>query len=220
MPHTHKPKQGVRPYQGLFSTYETLVSGADRAFQRMVARYPACIPCTRRCSDCCHAVFGLFVIEAAYLQERFMKLARKTRRAATLRGKKAQNQILSLQKSLQGAAPLKETVDPLSLARLRCPLLDDRGTCMLYPDRPITCRVYGIPTLIKGKVRVCGKTGFEAGRSYPVFNLDKINAELYRLSRAFLGSLPKADPGKADLILSVSTVLETPIEKIVEDSFS
>ena len=32
------------------------------------------IRCERGCSDCCHAVFGLFLIEAAHLKEQFEKL--------------------------------------------------------------------------------------------------------------------------------------------------
>ena len=67
-------------------------------------------------------------------------------------------------------------------ARVRCPLLDSNDQCVLYDYRPITCRLYGIPTAIGGKGHVCGKSNFAAGVNYPTVHLDKIQERLDRLS--------------------------------------
>ena len=74
----------------------------------------------------------------------------------------------------------------LAKARIRCPLLNDNNECILYPYRPITCRVYGIPTMIQGVPRVCGKAGFKKEQSYPTFNLDGVHRELFELSKELL----------------------------------
>ena len=35
--------------------------------------------------------------------------------------------------------------------KCRCPLLGDDDRCLLYQARPITCRLYGVPTAIAGQ---------------------------------------------------------------------
>ena len=66
----------------LFSSYELLVDKADRTFREMQQDYGECVSCERHCSDCCHAVFGLFIIEAAYLKQNFDQLGKGAIRAA------------------------------------------------------------------------------------------------------------------------------------------
>lgn len=46
--------------------------------------------------------------------------------------------------------------------KLRCPLLGQDDRCLLYAARPITCRVYGVPTAIAGQGHVCGFSAFAA----------------------------------------------------------
>ena len=58
---------------------------------------------------------------------------------------------------------------------------DDR--CVLYEQRPVTCRLYGVPTAIHGKAHVCGKCGFARGGAYPTVALDRIQDKLAELSR-------------------------------------
>ena len=207
--------------EDLFETYESLVSRADRAFQRMTEQYPECVQCKRHCSDCCHAAFGLFLIEAAYVQHHFGALDRNLRRAAIQNGKKSDRQWRRLQEKLEalGSDPEKGS-DLLSRERVACPLLNKEKDCILYAHRPITCRVYGIPTAIHGRAHVCAKAGFKEGTSYPVFNLDEVQKTLYALSRKFLEGIPHKNPENADLLISVSKALNTPMKRIIEESFS
>lgn len=68
--------------------------------------------------------------------------------------------------------------------RMRCPLLGDDGLCELYDARPITCRLYGIPTVIGNQGHVCGFSGFKEGMKYPTVKLDKIQNALQDMSLA------------------------------------
>lgn len=200
----------------LLQRYDLLVAKADQAFQTMTKEFSECIRCKPHCSDCCHAVFGLFLIEAIYLKRHFDKLGRKARRAAILRGKRADKELKKLENRIQGQDINSRTAGyPLERERIRCPLLDDNEECILYSYRPITCRVYGIPTSIKGKAHVCGMAGFKKGEFYPAFNLDNVQRKLYQLSQELL----VGDEEKASILISVSKTIETPLEDIMHGSF-
>ncbi len=201
-----------------FEEYEALAAGADAAFQEMSSRYHTCVSCAPGCSDCCHAVFGLFLVEAAYLRFQFEKLERKERRQLLSRAGKAEK---ALERLLTEA---RKGNDPdgsfaLETARIRCPMLNDADTCVMYPSRPITCRVYGIPTAIQGKARVCWKAKFEKGKNYPAFNLNEVNRKLYRISREYLQGAGGSDSSKAGLLVSVSKVISVPTPELIREVF-
>jgi Fe-S-cluster containining protein len=200
----------------LFRKYELLVDKADAAFHSMEREQGSCVKCERHCSDCCHAVFGLFLIEAAYLKQQFHQLGREEIKAALLRCNKAEQGLKRLEKMLQ-AHEDDPNMQAYTMARerIRCPLLDENDDCILYPYRPITCRIYGIPTKIQGKARVCGKAEFRAGESYPIFDLDGIYRDLYMLSREVLNGGEKGDLDKASLLISVPKAISTPPDALL-----
>lgn len=203
----------------LSGRYELLVDGADRAFRKMERDYSACIRCEPHCSDCCYAVFGLFLIEAAYIQQCFNQLDKWVKREALLRCSEADRDL----RRLQGKLRAHEN-DPqmrayaLARERMRCPLLDDNLECVLYTCRPITCRVYGIPTAIQGKARVCGKAGFIKGETYPIFDLDGVYRDLFSLSKELLRDAGHGDLDRASLLISVSKAISTPLEALINES--
>ena len=204
----------------LFEGYELLVEKSDSAFNRMAKDYRNCIKCEIHCSDCCHAVFGLFLIEAAFIQHHFRRLDRKARREAILQANRSDEELRKIEEKLE----IYED-DPhmksfaLSKERMRCPLLDQNEECILYPYRPITCRVYGIPTAIHGKAHVCGKAAFKKGESYPTFDLDAAYKGLYQLSGALLQKAGQGDMERASLMISVSKAINTPIQDIMMGKF-
>lgn len=204
----------------LFQRYELLVAKADQAFGKMQKDYGAYIKCKLHCSDCCHAIFGLFLIEAAYLQQHFNQLSRKERQAALLRGKKSEKEYKELEKKLKtyGNDPQMASYS-IGRERIRCPLLSDTRECVLYVYRPITCRVYGIPLVIQGKAHACGNAGFKDGESYPSFNLDEVQRELYLLSRELLDRARRKDLERASLLISVSKAIKTPFKDLINEDF-
>ncbi len=201
-----------------FSGYEALVAGADQAFRKMQDHYPSGISCVLHCSDCCHAVFGVFLIEAAYLRSHFEKLDRKARRQTVLGAGKAEKEMgRILREANKGEAPHGSY--RLEKARIRCPLLSEADACILYPYRPITCRVYGIPTAIQGKAHVCWKAKFEKEKTYPAYNLDEAHGKLYHLSRQLLQGAGGSDPAKASLLVSISKVVTTRTQDLMREIY-
>ena len=137
----------------VFTAYEALVAEADAVFARVGEMHPDCVTCKPGCSDCCHAMFDLSLVEAMYLNARFIeKYDFGPERSRILEN--------------AGSVDRKLT----------------RMKRVLYDYRPITCRLYGIPTAIGGKGHVCGQSNFAAGASYPTVHLDKIQERLDRLS--------------------------------------
>lgn len=203
-------------FSHLLEKYALLAGRADRAFSRMEKEYGNCIKCEIHCSECCHAVFGLFIIEAVYLNQHFSQLHRKQRREAISRAKKSDKELSKIEERLNSYED-----DPqmrllgLSKERVRCPLLDQKDECILYPSRPITCRVYGIPTAIHGKGHVCGKAAFRQGETYPTFDLDYVYRELYHLSKVLLVQAGGEEIERASLLISVSRAISTSVRDIV-----
>jgi Fe-S-cluster containining protein len=204
----------------LFQRYELLVAKADQAFHEMQKDYGSHIKCTLHCSDCCYAIFGLFLIEAAYLQQHFNRLPGKEKRAALLRGQRWEKEYRELEERIKTHAHNSQIVSySLGRERIRCPLLTDHRECILYAYRPITCRVYGIPLVIQGKAHACGKVGFKGGEFYPSFNLDEIQRGLYLLSRELLEGEGRKDLGGASLLISVSKAIKTPFKGLISEDF-
>ena len=202
----------------LIASYELLADRGNSAFNKMLEEHGECIQCKPHCSDCCHAIFGLFLIEAVYIQRYFMQLDEKQRSEVLERCKKADRALENFEQLM-----VKFKDDPdmqaytLAKERIRCPLLEDNDVCALYDHRPITCRVYGIPTAIHGKTRVCGKAAFQKGQDYPVFNLDGAYRNLFVLSKELLKEENQQNLDKAALLFSISKILQTTTEDLIKE---
>jgi Fe-S-cluster containining protein len=103
----------------------------------------------------------------------------------------------------------EEVLSHLAEERAPCPLLNDEKLCDLYSSRPITCRVYGIPTSIGGKPHICGESGFKEGTAYPAVNLDNINDRLIELSKDLLREIGANNPKMHMRLVPVSAALMT-----------
>lgn len=179
-----------------FAEYERLVAEVDAVFARVASEWSDCVTCRQGCSDCCHALFDLSLIEALYVNTRFgqnfsfgparskiMQIAADTDRDLVLLKKR----YFKTMKDTQGEPEaldkaVEQVMDNAARARVRCPLLLSDESCGLYAYRPITCRLYGIPTAFGGKGHVCGQSGFVPGKGYPTVHLDKIQDRLDKLS--------------------------------------
>jgi Fe-S-cluster containining protein len=203
--------------EDLIRTYEFLVDKADGAFREIRESHGGCVKCEPHCSDCCHAVFGLFLVEAGYLKQQFDRIPPEQKREVLQRVNETERGLRRLESKMRahGDDPAMQA-RILATERIRCPLLNEEKECVLYAHRPITCRVYGVPTRIHGKARVCAKAGFEKGGSYPAFDLDSIYRDLFALSHELLGA-EKDDQEKASLLISVPKAITTPLEAIIRE---
>ena len=58
-------------FEPFFKQYEALVEQVESAFENVKSQYPDCVQCKVGCSDCCHALFDLTLIEALYIKHQF-----------------------------------------------------------------------------------------------------------------------------------------------------
>jgi Fe-S-cluster containining protein len=201
-----------------FQRYCLIVEKVDEAFAEMQKIHPDKVACEIRCADCCHAIFGVFLIEAAYLQRHFSLLDDEQKAAVLERAEQADKELQAIQQKLQPLANDQAALqEALSEQRVRCPLLSDDDTCTLYAHRPITCRLYGVPTGMQGTARVCEKARFSGSESYPVFDMDRANKALYLLTREMLSNSGQEDLQRAELLLSVGKAVSTSLEGLIHE---
>ncbi len=178
-----------------FEKYEAMASDIDKIFKSLQGSHEDCVRCEVHCADCCHAVFDVTLVEAVYINHHFnVSLTGEDRRPILKRAEKADRKYYQIKRRLQKmyidqGKPPDEIFFQLAQERVPCPLLNDERVCDLYTRRPITCRIYGIPTSIDGKTHTCEKSNFEEGTAYPTVNLDKINNRLFALSEELLQEL-------------------------------
>jgi Fe-S-cluster containining protein len=179
----------------LFDAYRQLAVRADELFARVRAQFPAEVVCSPGCSDCCHAVFDLSLVEAMALNRAFhARFGFGPERSAVLaEAGRADRLAVRLKRGyyrrVRQGEPEERIMQDAARARIRCPLLGEEENCLLYENRPITCRLYGVPVSVKGRGRVCGKSRFLAGTSYPTVALDAIQDRLADLSRRLADAL-------------------------------
>jgi Fe-S-cluster containining protein len=195
-----------------FKEYESLVAQVDAVFQKVSGNFASEVKCRQGCSDCCHALFDVSLIEALYLNAKFLDLEEERRNSILIEADKADRKAYVLKKKAsRDAGELEHSEILLRTAkeRIRCPLLDAEERCILYAHRPITCRVYGIPLEIGGKSHTCGLSGFEPGRSYPAVKLERIQDALLSLSNQVLDSIGSAYSDYRLMHVPVSSALMT-----------
>lgn len=173
----------------------------DAAFQRVSQEHAQAVACKPGCDDCCHALFDLSPMEALALVVAFKHLPRQERREALRRAEKAARIYDETARKVL-TAPADERLKLLSQARVPCPLLNS-GRCILYEERPATCRLYGIPVAIQGKARTCHKARFKEGHSYPTVDLGQVNEQLDHLSAAAVSLVPTLTSRRLDVARAI-----------------
>ncbi|MDL2272900.1 YkgJ family cysteine cluster protein, partial [Desulfovibrio sp. OttesenSCG-928-I05] len=163
-------------------------------FTRVRDEYPSAVTCYAGCSDCCHALFDLPLIEAVYLNRAFnAAFPHGPARSAILeRADAADRAVHKIKrkafKAEQAGENTNDILEQLSREKIRCPLLvEEEGNpesrrCALYAQRPLTCRLYGIPTAIGGKGHTCALSAFDPGKQYPTVKMEALYGRLATLS--------------------------------------
>jgi len=128
--------------------YRQLLAGVDAWFARCQSLLGGGSGC-RGCAECCRGLFDITLLDAFLLRQGFDRLPATTREAVL---EKSRPILTRLQERFPGVD------QPYLLSKLPavqlplpgeedtpCPLLDDAGRCLLYEQRPLTCRLYGLP---------------------------------------------------------------------------
>lgn len=197
-----------------FKKYEDLVRTVDTIFNQVKEQYPKEVFCRKKCSDCCYAIFDLTIIEAIYINHQFRatfkgaeKLAlideaAKTDRALTKLKRDAHREI-------QNGKSEIEILGKMAMERMRCPLLGVDNMCILYENRPLTCRLYGIPTSTAGVSHICGRTNFKQGEQYPTVNMDALYSKLQLISAEMAAAIKATNVKMCEMLVPVSMALIT-----------
>ncbi|MDL2267766.1 YkgJ family cysteine cluster protein [Desulfovibrio sp. OttesenSCG-928-G15] len=198
-----------------FERYETQAKEADALFAHIRSQYPDLVVCKEKCSSCCHAMFDLSLVEALYLNgkfnERFPPGKERTAilDAADSADRTAARIKRKVFKESKEGKDSNEILAEIARVKVRCPLLDENDRCIMYDVRPVTCRLYGVPTAIGGQSHTCGLTGFLQGEKYPTVALDKIQHRLSALSTELTTFIGTAYTELDSMYVPVSTALLT-----------
>ena len=204
-------KIDVTPY---FAKYEAVVSMTEEVFARVQKEFPECVKCKIKCDDCCYALFDITLIEAIYINHQFNKNFKGQEQEKLIeKSNRADRKIHMIKKQAyqdkRAGKNESEILTNLAAERARCPLLNDEQMCDLYEYRPITCRLYGIPTSIDGVGHTCGKSGFVEGKQYPTVNLDIIQKKLYEISAEFVSRIQTKYVKMAEMLVPLSMAILT-----------
>jgi Fe-S-cluster containining protein len=203
----------------VFKKYEAFVQQLDGLFDSVRQQYADCVKCKLACSDCCHALFDLSLVEALYINSKFLDTVVDEKKATILEGaNKSDRQIYQLKRKAfkaveTGDKTEEQVLFEMAAERVRCPLLNEENRCDLYAFRPVTCRLYGIPTAIGGKGHTCGLSAFKTGESYPTVNLDPVHAKLHELSCEVIEVLRSTHVKMGDVLMPLSMALLTVFDK-------
>lgn len=139
--------------------YEQLLQHIDAWFAAACDRFPEHIQCGSGCPGCCRGLFDITILDGALLQHGFKQLPVNIRTEVL---QKAQLKLEQLQLTWPELAPpyilnLRPEEEWEELMpdddETPCPLLDRDGRCLVYPYRPMTCRLHGLPLLdLSGEV--------------------------------------------------------------------
>ncbi|MBU0986381.1 MAG: YkgJ family cysteine cluster protein, partial [Proteobacteria bacterium] len=112
-------------------------------------------------------------------------------------------------KDMQSGKNEVDILMEIGAERCRCPLLNDKDMCDLYESRPVTCRLYGIPTSIGGISHTCGKSGFLEGKPYPSVNLDTVQQRLFQISQQLIAEIKSKYLKMGEMLVPLSMALLT-----------
>jgi Fe-S-cluster containining protein len=163
----------------MIDRYLKICNAFDKEFERNRRLHGSRIQCRAGCSDCCHQLFQITEVEAAWishgvkmlpearreeLKQRAIPYLRERRKLVTAKG----------EPEAWGSLPPPGT-------RLACPALD-QGVCSIYEFRPLICRKFGIPLYNPdkpGRVFAC-ELNFKAGDSIEDGRLVEIQTAIHR----------------------------------------
>ncbi len=197
-----------------FKKYEALVSNIDALFERVKKEFPKEVFCREKCSDCCYALFDLTIIEALYLNHKFKEKFKGVEKSRLIdEAAKIDRATVKLKreayKEFKDGKNEVDILGKMAKERMRCPLLGSDNLCILYESRPLTCRLYGIPTSSSGMSHICGRTNFKEGEKYPTVNMDALYSKLQLISAELIKAIKSKNIKLCDLLMPVSMALIT-----------
>ncbi len=193
--------------------YEQLCASVDKLCAHIASQFPHEMRCQEGCTDCCHALFDVPLIEAISLSNSFSQLDDAIKQRVWIDADKIDRHIEVLKRNFYKEHVRTGDADAIlhqaSRERVRCPLLGEDARCVLYAHRPLTCRIYGLPLEIHGQGCSCGRSGFVAGKQYPVIKVVSLQDRLLDISRRLVGAIGSPYQDLATMFVPVSRAVLT-----------
>jgi hypothetical protein len=144
--------------QAARSCASSIFERADDWFFRAKSALLGAIPCEKGCCRCCIGPFAVTLLDVEELHRGLQSIPARRREEMEARARRQVETIEAQYPRLATNPALDNYPDDLidrlvtQFADMRCPALQDDGTCGLYEFRPVACRTMGIPTESAGTV--------------------------------------------------------------------
>ena len=143
----------------ILNEYQLLLTEVDDWFAHCQTDFPDDIVCGKGCSDCCRGLFDITVLDATLLNSGFIDLPLEVRRSSRKKAEESLSRIQTYWPDFKHPFILNYRPEEEREALMAtdnetpCALLDEKGRCLLYDYRPMTCRLHGLPLIdISGEV--------------------------------------------------------------------
>lgn len=157
----------------LADRYRTLLERVDAWFGEAMRRHPGVVPCGRGCFACCLGPFDVTTADAALVAEGFHGLPAKARAEVVSAARRQMEAVARFEPAWEAPWAIgaigEKRFDRVcgALAAAPCPFLDAKGACRIYRDRPLACRMMGLP-MRAGRGRVV-KNACPIQRQFPSY---------------------------------------------------
>lgn len=204
----------------IIKRYRTLLSTIDSWFNARQAALPAAIVCSDGCSDCCRGLFDISLLDAALLRTGFDALPAEIRAAVS---DKAAARLAELQERWPDLAPpyLLNHMDDAEWVEMPeddltpCPLLDPAGRCLVYAERPMTCRLHGLPQIdMSGEIFLAEWCSRNFSGMNPLemqelgYDFQQLFSAEFTLLRAFAKDLSGLDSSEFDTFIPLAVLID------------
>jgi Fe-S-cluster containining protein len=130
--------------------YPALLARLDRWQEDVRKRFPGIVPCRAGCTACCHGPFDISGADALLVGEAVAALPAPSRDAVRGRARAQLERMTAHDPGFRSPWDVstlgEDRFDALVEAHAAepCPALDQDGRCLIYPARPMICRVMGL----------------------------------------------------------------------------
>ena len=123
--------------------YRAVLAQADEHFARVMQSQPQNLQCGAGCSLCCYGLFEIGSGDVPVIAEGLEKLHPARRKKIIRRALEIVES--SAHPNLRECAPEEKEAFFERTQATPCPNLDETGRCMMYENRPLVCRTFGLP---------------------------------------------------------------------------
>jgi Fe-S-cluster containining protein len=188
--------------------YKELLAKVDAWYRSVKESHPAEVPCAKGCRDCCIGLFDISLADRDLLREGMAAADPAVRKDIEERAGALVARLREIDPrlgdTLDGWSP--DDVDDLCDAAgdVECPVLGKGGECRLYANRPLTCRMSGVPV-----VNLAGQPVFPEGCAKCTLKpKDTPRLDCDRLSRQERKILKARYPHQSGVTLFIAQAVE------------